>query len=440
MTLQIGRITLDNPMRQYQAGNLFGFEGWINDTDINAVKALRQGLVGHVGNVDEPVVPVVASYDSHLDGFYRVRAAEVEIAEGGHALKVYRWFAELERVSDYSAPLVESILVAPTVRTNGSSVADGIDWHAIPDSMYAQSYDVGQDIPSPAGLLDTENEGANSIAHIRRTSGTNIDLEDATALYYSKVDDWYDGACLLEYDYTGSGDWYPVVGRQVRNFTAIGDPDRWRLGNGILRVVHGTSNDTELEVSRWLQGSSAYSTAKTFELGDGSAPSTATTRGTVSVLRNSPEIVTIRIGATDNGERRITIDLTLKRGCPWIEVVFGCRYTSGLNGFGIQMAESETTEDLDNPTAFSGLEDAGIKATSADGDGLYYFLASSGTVTLNTSTRVVYLTSAATSGSFILGLAEEDDNGTSFPTFDSPGYWTLNYLKGMSETVRVVEQ
>ena len=79
MTLTIGRCGLDVTHDDVQSLDDTGTEvrisGWLKASSLADAKVLRQQLLGHVNNPDEPVVPVTWSTDSTLDGYYRVNSA-----------------------------------------------------------------------------------------------------------------------------------------------------------------------------------------------------------------------------------------------------------------------------------------------------------------------------------------------------------------------------
>ena len=86
MTLTIGRAAVDNPEKVSSSGGRITLEGDIapaNGTDaanVDEFLARRQQLVAMVDNPDMDVWPVTWSEDDTLDGFYRVRRAEVDPA------------------------------------------------------------------------------------------------------------------------------------------------------------------------------------------------------------------------------------------------------------------------------------------------------------------------------------------------------------------------
>ena len=118
MTLTIGRAAVDNPEKVSSSGGRITLEGDIapaNGTDaanVDEFLARRQQLVAMVDNPDMDVWPVTWSEDDTLNGFYRVRRAEVDPASVYLATGVGRYRVELERPTGLVSPLVECTTLA----------------------------------------------------------------------------------------------------------------------------------------------------------------------------------------------------------------------------------------------------------------------------------------------------------------------------------------
>ena len=102
--------------------------------------------------------------------------------------------------------------------------------------------------------------------------------------------------------------------------------------------------------------------------------------GTLTVMRNGPEAVSVRVGSADRSD---LMDVTLRRGANYVE---GFCQSDTNRGFGLRRAIDE------DATIISG----GIQATSADTNGNQFMLLAPGAVTETTNGQAaISLTSAA---------------------------------------------
>lgn len=262
MSFKLGRVTLEEPFTLRQSGDTLNVEGLARCGTPAAARAVRQQLLGLVGNVDEPVVPVTSS-ESGVDGYYRVAGITADTPRGG--LSHLQWTAGLERVSDYSMPMIESVLLAPdTIRDNDHSVANSRVYHVLPVTATQRSLSVGIEptFSSEDGDMSIVSTATDDISF----PSTTAELIDGIEQYLLAPGDWYDGACRLELDYADDGTFRQVVGRQIPNLPG---EQRWRVSNGIIRITLEDSLDMVLGVSRWT--GSVWSTPTEFYLGRGPA-------------------------------------------------------------------------------------------------------------------------------------------------------------------------
>lgn len=122
--------------------------------------------------------------------------------------------------------------------------------------------------------------------------------------------------------------WYPVVGRQVR--LAAGTP--WRISNGLVRLTSlDGATDSKIEVYNGAQWESqnirhAYYSAGSVVRGGkiGQAPRAGTTVS-LSVLRNAPETVVVRLAGNDE-----VITWSIQRGCYFVTMLSNSVAYAGL--------------------------------------------------------------------------------------------------------------
>lgn len=432
MSFTIGRATaLSDPYTWSQSGDIVETEGTLHDTSTHVVKAIRQQLLGYVGNVDEPVVPVTSSTDSHIDGFYRVLAANVDVPRGGHALKQYAWTVTLERVADYAAPLVESRLLAPNVRDTEHGTDHGSHYVGFPASAVETSAGTEVTVASEDGNM--------SVRYVAAGTAPPCVLQDVSFLYKLSASDWYDGACRIELDYADDGTFRPVAGRQILDLPG---EQRWRVSNGIIRVTLEDPSSMILGVSRWT--GSVWSTPTEFYVGTkvGSTSTPFSAPHTISVLRNGVETAVLRLLFANTTGGYAYLDLVLRRGMPWCEVLptWDQINVGSAGNWSAGRATTDSGVAFDDVTDPTGVDDAGLKNNTADGDGFIWMVATPWTIDdLDTSDGNIMTTLTATvqRPSFMLGLSLDTGDALA-PT--TPEGAVLNYLAGQSETVRLVEQ
>jgi hypothetical protein len=423
-------------MSWQQNGDQVFASGVMDETTVYPLIALRQQLLGHANNRDEPVVPVIASYDSRIDGFYRMRDASVNIDQGGHALFHYSWAASLERVSDFAAPLIESRLLAPAaIRDHDHSIPNSRLYHALPATALLRL-----PVPPVTTLLSSE-EGDIGVGWVASDSALpeRDQFVDGKATYTLLPADWYDGAARIELDYADDGTFRQAVGRQIENLPG---EQRWRLSNGIIRVTLEDASDLILGISRWT--GAAWSTPTEFYLGGTTPAQVWDAPVSMAVLRNGPDRVITRLGPVETGLTPAQVDLTLTRGMPWIEVKFGSATGNvALNStdYGVGRTTTSAAAVFTVTGTEANLNVAGIKANAADGDGFKWVAASVRTLDQIELTEGYISGEVDTSADgqpiFMLGLST--DTGTAdHPT--RPEGNALQFLAAQSETIRVVER
>jgi hypothetical protein len=412
MAVTIGRVgaspTLDDPQSIDFDGERLRVAGLHRAATVVDAMVLRDQLRGLAGNVDEPVVPVLFT-DSSLDaleGLYRIDAVQVRMSETDAAFGDVSWQLQATRVVSYQAPVLESRLVAgwlSNAHTLSSTVVR-MEW-AVPvptTEVFPQT------TTTHTGTLTTGDGGSITYLHYNPpavapsplgTSGVgSIQWTTTLAAYYS-------GSCIV----TVNG--ATVVGRQ-----AVDTPTSWRLSNGLVRVDAAASGTWDIS---WWTGS-AWSTAKSFRpfsfVGNNS-----TAFAHMSVVRNSPEAATIRLGVTNTNGFTLTADLTIRRGSRWVTV----NLTGFEENWGVRRTSAEAA------TAVTG----GLRATSNDAAGNRYLIASHLPYTQDLVNGATWATTDTTRALFGIGC-EVGGSGASAPFTASDQF--LRWFCPVWETVTVV--
>lgn len=277
---------------------------------IAALNAERQRLAGYAGNFDEPVVPIIWDLDPNFTGFYRLGEIQISIEPGGLNRGVYNFTIPAEQVVGFAAPQFEAVITGASL-TNDHGIV-GTAWFTFPTTVTEQFYDhqctVNEMRVSETGTLNFT---------------TCNNKYTRTQRYYLRPADFYTGTCELKVGPAGT--FYAdntdavevVVGSQISD-----SPYNWLIGNGLVRVW--PSLTTGLLVVEHYDGSTwngnAYEIAGDEPANPVSLPAQAGLLDgfeTVTVLRNSPEMVAIRLScAFEYGLElgRVFLDISIRRG------------------------------------------------------------------------------------------------------------------------------
>jgi hypothetical protein len=332
MTLKLGRVDLGTMRISWtHAADRLRITGWteIREHSKQLTQILRQQLLGYVASDDEPSVPVVWDEEPTLSGFYRVTGANVE-GEGFLAfLGMVRWSVELERVTGFTAPLIE-------LASTGAPRSGAEGW---PEAVIA--------VPDGArsvGFCSTDSAAAwvpfaPRVVRSGAFGGVKIYVaRQMLTQYYIDPGRFYEGAATLM-----MGDGLPVVvGRQAPNL-----PHAWRLSNGLYEIEPSGEDWFELRHRMWLDGAWTpwepflwYSTREEGGFGREPMPHPHS----IVVLRNSPVEVAVRLLVTANGEYSpVTVDLSLKRGARAVSIELQSVFMSqfAVQGAGVDWQQDE---------------------------------------------------------------------------------------------------
>lgn len=324
MTLQIGRVGLDVTLGEpsikwTEKGDQVSVSGnYFASTQADA-RIIRQQLLGYDTNEFEPTVPVVWSTETTRTGYYRI--SEVSVDTVPETFLGYVPFSlSMTRVQGYASPKTESIFEGADRTSKPGGVTTGA-WCAITTAAANAAN-------SPTG---------GSASTTRTASGATLTFVNLNA-YASTLTstilpaNWYDGAATL----TAGGK--VVVGRQI----APGNAAAWQIDNGLLKIVPGSGHMLDLYI--WSAGAWVGPTGFMVGSGGGSMAD-AGTPSSVTVLRNAPEEVTIRLLAGTSFNIEYTIDLSLRRGSRFVSVT----NTLNLNGHnpGVAFSTAVATAHVD---------------------------------------------------------------------------------------------
>ena len=340
-TIKVGRAGVLSEANLQQIdlkGGTVRVTGNLHLADGSDLTYAAEQFAAYVDSPDETFVPVTWGTDCPpgFDGFYRVR----DVALGSTQADVWSLDLSLERVQGYAAPLFEAIVLGG----KRAGVAAGVTaqaWQALPASV--MGYENGTITP-------TVETVATADGNLTLFTDAVNKLLDARVEFYLPPASWYVGAASLTVD--GK----LIVGHQCPN-----DPDGWVVSNGIIRLS-GVTDSGEIKLEYWSGTAWVEDGGYWFgQYGGGAQPLLTAPPLAITVLRNGPECVTIRLAydaasIVTNARFAVNVDVSLRRGASCAEVYLETR--------GAYRWEVKT--GIDYATAVSG---GGASADPATGVG-----------------------------------------------------------------------
>lgn len=291
------------------------------------------------------LVPVTFRDKAERDGYYTINSATSSLTDHQSEVSLMDWTLELQRQGSDSEIDIQSRLTG-AVRLNDFSLS-GTRWHA-PAIGHTGYY--------------TGSTAASS--HTRTT-------EDGTITVYTSVPanvhpKW---ACPVASYHTGrvrlTSTTYVSSENEVEGINRRVGVTGWTLSNGLIRITPSGTNG-RLTIGIWSSGS--YRTRDwNVQVGG----SNVGAWDTLTILRNDPELVAIRLVATRSGGRD-SLDLTLRRGAQFVECYLQTHTSATL---GVVQNTAQTSDNAVNGT---------VAATASDANGIRGVCGSSKTFTANT--------------------------------------------------------
>lgn len=406
MSLTIGRITLTDPTEWSETGRGVTLSGWIKPTagatdatNAAALQAIAGQLAGLWDNPDEDVYPLTWDLEPYLDGYYTMTGpvSVTRVNVGATRVVAAQWSMTLARVEQ---PMFETFS-SVVLRTNSHSVTGTPDC-IVGTFPSAKAYEVQSS--ANANITTYTRVGINGSIGLATTKDASSYPCTASVLQSTSPADHYIGCPSIEVQGM-DGVWRPVVGR----VTPSGAAGKWRLTNDVFRVAPSTtaghltvsiydSVATAWESTDFYVGAYGGSWDSTGKIGystfDSSTPLAP------AILRNSVDEVAIRFNAgpfLNNGTSAGgIIDICLTRGAHQF-TIRGVSLNSTKWGVAVSSAAGATNVTY------------GLRRTSNDSNGNRWIIMNAETSTNDTTDGIRYLTSAATSFLFAIGI---ELNGT----------------------------
>ena len=377
--------------------------------------AVQDDLIGMLGTF----VPVTFTNKSDRNGYWYVTDASYDVMNWNGEVVTVDWQLTLDRGGTDTEIDIESRLSGSLARQNVWG-ATGVRNHVPPIGHYAYFSGATQ----PDTLVRTGSDGAMLVYR-------NVPT-DVNPRWGCPVSAYMGGRVrfLDSHDIERSGVTFsvrptnpPVVPATTLTpattlVTSSGAADHWTLTNGLVKITPAPAGSGTLIISAYT-GGDWHDKYWDVLLGGVSVG----TPDTVSVLRNEPEIVVVRLLRTA-APGRSTIDLTLRRGFRIVEIYV-------QNSYSTTMKLAAFTPEAGNASS-SGY----LRATSNDGDGNRYVVGSASTFTTDTVNGSISATSVVGFDAFI-GV---EAGGLSALAGDQAADLFSSYLGAPAETIQAVRR
>jgi hypothetical protein len=375
---------------------------------------VQDDLPGSIGSM----LPVAFTQKTDRDGYWILSDAQADLMNWNGELVTCTWQATLQRVGSDTEVDLESRLSGSLARSNAYS-AIGERVHCPPIGHYG--YYTGSTLPSV--LVRTGSDGA---MFVYRGVPTDVNPRWGCA-----VSTYLAGRVrfLDAHNLERAGTAFPVrplfaaltpaedLTPSSTTIPAAGAATVWTLHNTLVKITPATAGTGTLVISAWTGGGWRD---KTWDVLIGGV--SLGTPDTITVLRNEPEIVVVRL-LRSQSPGRATIDLTLRRGHRAVEVY-------------VQAASSATVK-LVLTSAETGTAAAGyVTASGNDGAGNRYVIGSASLFTADTTNGGISATSTTVLDAFI-GIQA---GGASAVPGDTAADLFAAYIAAPSETVQAVRR
>jgi hypothetical protein len=327
-------------------------------TSLAALQAKHADILGLTG----AFVPVTFTDKTDLNGYYSVASANADAINWNGETATATWTMSLARAGTDTEVDVESRLTGG-IRNNSFS-ATGSRWHAPPIGHDSYWSGTGS---TPSTVVRTGSDGAMTVYLGLPTP--------CIPRYDCPVGSYLNGRCRFT-DTNGFERSGIMFGTTVTG---------WTLHNGLVRVQPIASSGI-LSIDAYTGG--AWQTKNwDVQLGGVSlgAPKT------VSLLRNEPEIIVLRL-LWSRSPGRVTADVTLRRGSRFAELYIQAEVAATLK------VVRGTTE-----TGASGGGGAYVTANANDGAGNRYIVGSALTNTADTTTLDAFVGVVAAGSGAVAG-------------------------------------
>lgn len=307
------------------------------------LEAIRADMAGLVGSF----VPVTFSDKTGLNGYYTIVDSSADLQNWEGETQTLTWQLDLNRVGTDFEIDIESRLTG-TTRNNMFSLA-GVRWHSPSIGHYSYFSAIGN---TPTVVRRVGQDGTHVVYLNLPTTQTTIPRWGCSVGNYLNGRTFFLDQNSIE---------------RAGILFSNGSPTSWTLSNGLLNINPLTSAGGVLNIASYTSGSASFR-PKNWDI-----QYAGTSLGqplSVSLLRNEPEMIVVRLLWGTATLVRVTGDLTLRRGARHVELWMQAQ-VSGQ--FKVVRSNAEIASSAANGSY--------ITASSNDSDGNKYIIGSALTTT-----------------------------------------------------------
>lgn len=280
-----------------------GQESYPSAPEIGTTPAQLSAWRSDMAGLVNELVPVIFTDKSELNGYYLVTDTSADLQNWEGEQITLTWTMDLMRVgTDYEIDL-ESRLTGGT-RTNSFALT-GVKWHSPSVGHYAYYSATGN---TPTTVARVGSDGTH-LVYVNLPAGNSTIPRWGCA-----VSSYMTGRCMFmdENGIERSG----ILFRQ-------NSPSSWTLQNGLVKITPAGVGNGVFSLSTWDQaqsgGGSGNYMSKNWDIRFNGTSLGGVPLG-VSLLRNEPEMIVLRMIFAYQTTTRLTVDLTLRRGARHVEV------------------------------------------------------------------------------------------------------------------------
>jgi hypothetical protein len=414
-TITIGRMTFTSPATfniaavptntRNSMDRSSTLSGRFVASSVTEAKVLRDELVS-MGN-SNLLLPLTYTGDTTFQGFCKLQ--NVSINHVSLATGVLDYQITILIQGRTSEMLFESNMSGALLTNSHSITASNTTYgpfHALPVNAYNYDHE-----NAPVGVTRATEDG-NVTLFYKDT------IRDKAAQWLVEPENFYKGACKI------------TINNTVRaGYLSPNHPTGVVLSNGIVRLTSGSVSD-ESRFNLEFYDNGSFTSSREISINSGSSTTDWNLWKTVQIIRNEPQECVVRFtsySSDDNGDGRLTIDATIKRGAHHISLVANQGATSNraaASRINLQVTESGGT--FANSTGY-------MVESSADSSGQKFIVGSPQGYTADTTNKLIHLSTAQFKT--YVGYVYNASNPLNHDTADAV---RDQYLESVYENVRLV--
>jgi hypothetical protein len=407
--LKLGRLTILSPSSLSfssgagEANKQVNLSGMLAVADIEEAKYYRDELI----SMSKLNIPIAFSYtgDTTMKGYCKLESASINIDR--YSLGSISYSLDLLWLGNPGEVNMESHFSGALIENDHSITSTTNQMHSPPRQHYAYYH--------TATITNTEREIYGGNNTLVKTSGS---LRDSNATWNCEPENYYEGAVEIKVkDYHD----------QLRLRTGRDCPNKPTdavIQNGLMKLVVLGDDTSQCRFTTYLYDPDQDDNTSdiTWAISATSAETEWQSWQSIQILKNEPQIATIRLTThynADTRDGRLVFDVTLKRGARHIEFVASQWTSQQLNIKSVSALSGDTTA-------------TGFIFTEPDNQGNLYSIGSPSSFTADTTNFGIEVSGTTAVKGFI-GSNTGTAGANNLPSVRD------QYLDSIFETVRVVK-